>query len=31
MGKGQAIAFFTAVLAIVISIVFQVLLRPEKG
>mgnify|MGYP000914523928 CR=1 FL=1 len=31
MGKGEAIAFFTAVLAIIISVIFNLILRPEKG
>ena len=30
MGLGEAIAFFTAALAIIISIIFNLVLRPEK-
>ncbi|HBG15898.1 MAG TPA: sugar ABC transporter permease, partial [Firmicutes bacterium] len=31
MGIGEAIAFFTAALAIIISVVFKFVLKPEKG
>jgi len=31
MGKGEAIAFFTAALAIVVSILFNLVCKPEKG